>query len=413
MPEVRPDYPVICDLVNHISQVAVRYFGKEQNFLFACPHLKREEDFVQTDTALVHTIFARCRQSRYPTLFATDLNECLAAVPVDDGQGLEGVFIVGPVLTSEVTYDGILQYARERDLPLRFTHELLRKYQKMMVMRMDRFGALPKVIYFQLYHRALDTTDMTMVSGGEAYQAELTESKLAESLSALREDGEFMGSYQYECRVMELVRRGDSRRLKQYISNNDPFAPRAFSRKNPLRQNKSVLVYYAALATHAAIEGGLPPEVAYIICEQFVQQAEDMQNLIDVSAFMVKMLQELARRVEQYRHRDCSKPVLLCRDYIFRHLHEDITVPILAAHVNLSPNYLSELFGREMGEPISSYIQRQKVIEAQDLLLYTNRSILEVSTLLSFKTQSYFSAVFKKHCDVTPNEYRRRGGKPK
>jgi len=404
----QPDYRVICDLVNHISQVPVRYFDRDKHFLFSCPRLKREEDFVQTDAALLDEIYARCAVSRYPTFFATDLNECLSAIPVDYGAGLSGVFIAGPVLTSEATYDGILQYSRARDLPLQYTHKLLRKYQQMTVMRLDRFGALPKVIYFQLYQKTLDTTSMTLVSGKAAYQAGFTESELAESLATFRETQEYGGSYQYERRILEFVGRGDSAGLKHYIGNNEPFAPRAFSRKDPLRQNKNVLIYYGALATHAAIGGGLPPEIAYAICERYVQQAEDMHNLLDVSALMVKLLQELTRRVRILRHQGASKPVMLCREYIFQRLYEEITVPVLAAHVGLSPNYLSQLFHRETGQTISAYVQCTKIEEAQRLLQYTDRSILEISTLLNFRSQSYFSAVFKKIVGVSPGAWRRK-----
>ena len=75
------DYKEICDLVNHVSQIAVRYFNKNRSIVFSCPRLKREEDFLQTDMQLVQMIFQHCERVKYPILFATDLNECLAAVP--------------------------------------------------------------------------------------------------------------------------------------------------------------------------------------------------------------------------------------------------------------------------------------------------------------------------------------------
>lgn len=63
------DYKEICDLVNHVSQIAVRYFNKNRSIVFSCPRLKREEDFLQTDMQLVQMIFQHCERVKYPILF--------------------------------------------------------------------------------------------------------------------------------------------------------------------------------------------------------------------------------------------------------------------------------------------------------------------------------------------------------
>ena len=56
-----------------------------------------------------------------------------------------------------------------------------------------------------------------------------------------------------------------------------------------------------------------------------------------------------------------SKAVNECLDYIHYHLHEKITVAILAQHVHLNPTYLSELFARETGTSLSQYITDKRM----------------------------------------------------
>ena len=72
----------------------------------------------------------------------------------------------------------------------------------------------------------------------------------------------------------------------------------------------------------------------------------------------------------------------------------------------LSPNYLSSLFKKEVGIPISDYIQRHRVDEAKKLLVLTNYSISDISTWLNLNDQSYFIKIFKKYTGLTPRGFR-------
>ncbi|UUZ94015.1 helix-turn-helix transcriptional regulator [Paenibacillus sp. P25] len=73
----------------------------------------------------------------------------------------------------------------------------------------------------------------------------------------------------------------------------------------------------------------------------------------------------------------------------------------------LHPNYLSALFRREVGRTLQDYIRDAKIEEAANLLRLTDRPISEVSTLLGFHDQSYFTKTFKKVMGVTPKRFKR------
>ncbi|MNJ61106.1 HTH-type transcriptional activator Btr [compost metagenome] len=118
------------------------------------------------------------------------------------------------------------------------------------------------------------------------------------------------------------------------------------------------------------------------------------------------MLSDYAERVHQTKRNQYSKPINVCLDYIFKHLYDPITLNDLARKAALHPNYLSALFKKEVGCSLRHYIQQTKIDEARSLLLLTDRSISEISTLLNYHDQSYFSKIFKKFTGVTPNEYK-------
>lgn len=51
---------------------------------------------------------------------------------------------------------------------------------------------------------------------------------------------------------------------------------------------------------------------------------------------------------------------------------------------------------------------RYKLEEAKSLLTYSDKSLGEISSYLSFSSQSYFQNVFKKKYGITPLQYRNR-----
>lgn len=400
------EYREICDLVNHVSQIPVRYFNRERKMVFSCPRMKPEEDFLQTDTELVAMMFEHCGKVRYPILFSTDLNESLAIVPeLSDGE-IAGAYIIGPILTSEVTQESILNYAGEKNLPLQYTYALLKKYQTIPVMSMDRFGALPKLLYYYVYQKPLDTSSMTLVSG----TAEISQSIIVSAISGAASEAEMVqkfsrGAVFYRDSIADYIRRGEPEELKSFIAVTDPCRILALSRKDPLRQSKYHFIYYLSTAVSAAIEGGVSAEKAFSLAEIYSQKMEEMTNLVDVDSLRLQMLLDMAKNVRDGSEPTRSLIVKMCCDYIADHIYGSISVSDLSEYTGISCNYLSTVFHRDKGETIANYIQRQKIREAERLIQHTSQPLLEISERLGFHSQSYFCTVFKKFRKITPRQY--------
>lgn len=94
--------------------------------------------------------------------------------------------------------------------------------------------------------------------------------------------------------------------------------------------------------------------------------------------------------------------------YIFENISRDITRDELAAHVNVSPQYLSTIFKRETNCTISDYIRNERIAFAKRLLKQTNLPISIISENVGFESLSYFSTVFRQVEGCSPREYRRR-----
>ena len=116
---------------------------------------------------------------------------------------------------------------------------------------------------------------------------------------------------------------------------------------------------------------------------------------------------DYAERMHQLKKNNViSIHIRKCIDYIYDHLHEDLSVNKLAEVVGLERTYLSKLFSKETGTTIKNFINSAKIDTAQNLLKYSEYPSSEISFALGFSSQSAFISVFKKYSGMTPKKYR-------
>ncbi|HDR7878031.1 TPA: helix-turn-helix transcriptional regulator, partial [Bacillus mobilis] len=95
-----------------------------------------------------------------------------------------------------------------------------------------------------------------------------------------------------------------------------------------------------------------------------------------------------------------------CLNHISKNAYDELSLNELANHLDITPTYLSKLFKKEMGIPLSEYIQKERIEEAKKLLTLTTSPLSDVCAWLNFNDQSYFTKVFKKYTNMTPKQYR-------
>ena len=101
-----------------------------------------------------------------------------------------------------------------------------------------------------------------------------------------------------------------------------------------------------------------------------------------------------------------SRPVIQCMEYIDLHLHIPIRLAELAEHVKLNPSYLSVLFKKETGIPVSEYVLNRRIDAAKNMLLYSEYFSSQISEILAFSSQSHFTKAFKANTGQTPKQFR-------
>ncbi|SCI88429.1 Bacillibactin transport regulator [uncultured Clostridium sp.] len=177
------------------------------------------------------------------------------------------------------------------------------------------------------------------------------------------------------------------------------------AKDNEIRSKKNLLIIRVSNCSKAAIDGGVSSETAFTLSDSFIQTIEktdDYSLLCDIGKKIPIAFAAKVRETLKYKY---SKNIFRCIDIINKHLYEDISLSKISMLINLSPQYISSLFKKEVDISLSEYILKCKIDEAKYLLTHTNYSILEISTLLCFHDQSYFTKIFKRFTGITPKKY--------
>lgn len=95
-------------------------------------------------------------------------------------------------------------------------------------------------------------------------------------------------------------------------------------------------------------------------------------------------------------------------NYIREHYKEGITQEELARKLEITPEYLSTLFYREMNVNYSTFLKQFRISHAKRLLKGTEMKIYEIAESVGYSDPKYFIRVFKEVVGQSPKEYRQQ-----
>ena len=98
-----------------------------------------------------------------------------------------------------------------------------------------------------------------------------------------------------------------------------------------------------------------------------------------------------------------KKTIKLIHDYY----KDGITLDEIAGRLNITPEYLSAQFQKEVGHNFSTYIRNYRIGKAKQLLVSSNMKVYEVAAEVGYQDSKYFSRVFRQVTGQKPDEYRK------
>lgn len=95
--------------------------------------------------------------------------------------------------------------------------------------------------------------------------------------------------------------------------------------------------------------------------------------------------------------------------YLIKHKHEKLTLGSVADHLGITEGYLSEIL-RKHSIGFSGMLSYMRASESEELLLNSDKNIIDISEECGFSDVKYYYSAFKKWYKCTPRQFRERYG---
>jgi AraC-like DNA-binding protein/ligand-binding sensor protein len=134
-----------------------------------------------------------------------------------------------------------------------------------------------------------------------------------------------------------------------------------------------------------------------------IQEAKNIEELTDMLHIIVERMSAQLFSFQGMCHASVLRKA---ERFIWENYTRKISLQEIAAAAGLSAPYFSTIFKEEMGENLSSYLNRLRVEKARHMLAETDLTLAEIASSCGFEDQSWFSKIFKSFTGISPGKYR-------
>ncbi len=397
----------LCDIISSAFNLHVFYIEPGGKITYESPNKQSLNPLYENQKQNLFTQLNLYTSKSYnfPLIQKSAFSETFILVSVLNNQSFEGTVLIGPSISYPLSDDRVHGIIND-SLGFFYRDKVVQYYSSIPIVQHERLLNICSIV-FQLFNHVYISPETVWERNGELAEPDIKMEKTDLMISKNLQSNIYHERL-FEKKMIEMIKEGRVEELSSLPTLKEEEVASVLSKTSYFRSNKNHIITLITLVSRAAIEGGLHEEIAFSLHDRFIQQLEEITTLEEIRELAKEVLYTYAEKVRQAKNERYSKTVTACKDYIYKHIYENISHNDIALQVELSPKYLSVLFKKEVGISVSDYIQQTKIGEAKKLLAYSKTPISEICTLLNFNDQSYFTKVFKKVTGVTPMYFRER-----
>ena len=158
-----------------------------------------------------------------------------------------------------------------------------------------------------------------------------------------------------------------------------------------------------------------PPQAAVTLLQLMLREQEQMDAyssdiiLCQLNVLLLLLLRADGAPAEKLKasnslHSD-NEIIRRAQQYISEHIRQKLSVPAVAARVEVSPSYLTALFHKHLQISPAEYVRRIKLQESKQMIREHSMTFSEIASALQYSTVHHFSRQFKEKFGITPSEY--------
>lgn len=136
-------------------------------------------------------------------------------------------------------------------------------------------------------------------------------------------------------------------------------------------------------------------------------RSTDIYMKLKCKSLLLSFLVELIHALKTDSKKQPAIDLEKIKSYIHQYYAESITINDIANNFGIKRRYLTSIFQRYIGSSPIEYLTTYRIHKAQELLLLTDKQIIEIANSVGYVDNLYFSRVFKKKTGMSPTEYRK------
>ncbi len=398
-----------------VTGTGVICFDAQLNLLAFCPEKLPGQQmihlFMGEITSFLAEIFAQKKPQRLFYTYFLHSDIACNFVFVMRGSGCIGAFLTEPLLLKRMDEAEIKQLISRFEVPPDRYKETIQTFMKKQVTPYEKVTSLGSVLFRLVNTLTMDEKPAQVFRSPQKPYTASRLARVAPEWSAEKGVERHMPYSVYQ-QIRQSIQKGDVDALSNLFNGlGADIAPmHQLHDSNYLRSIKNSFIKACSMACYAAVEANAPYVQMVDNADEFILQAERLNNVADIYDLMRTAFITFTRSVSLNGKTMHSKPVRQVLEYLHSHYSDKITLETLAGITNLSTFYLSNLIKNETGLSLTDHINQIRVEKSQKLMLDSNSSILDIAQRVGFRYQNHFAAVFKKLTGVTPTEYRKSMG---
>lgn len=342
------------------------------------------------------------QQSGGAYIFSCQAGLDLIAFPLTDKGDILGSVIVGPFLMDHPDHTMLSALVEEFPLP---APVLLKAYDTLSDMQPvppSRVNDLSKLLSYLL--SPLIPSERALLL--QAKEKLSQQSRINETIQMYKEQ-DFLPDQSYfyrrEANLLCKVKNGNIREAKSLLNETIGYMIFAAGRDIEVVRTRSVEL--TILLSHIALESGARAGNIYELNSKFLPLINHEKNLEDL-CYLLQNVVECFMDTMFHESDKGNYHIRQALQFMAENYAQQITLEMVAEHVELSPSYFSTLFRRTTGVSFRSHLCQIRVEESKHLLLHTRYSLSDIAVAVGFTDQSYYCKVFKRIVGITPGKYR-------
>jgi len=213
-----------------------------------------------------------------------------------------------------------------------------------------------------------------------------------------------------EQKMLDALRQGDTNLTKRLL--NEILAFIFYSNPNEFSHSKCRVIELAFLLSRVGLRSLFTVKTMLKNDRRNLLLIEKAQTMEELAGVLYQITDDLEEQIKSFQKMHHAAAFKKAEDYILENFAKKLTLKGISQASGFSAPYFSKIFKEEMGETLTTYLNRLRVEKAASLLTNTNLSLCDIAQDCGFADQSWFSKTFKLYIGRSPGKYRSQFGKP-